>query len=164
MCCYEELFVQTNIRKFVQFTKIAKISCVPNFVALLCFHWSVWLSSVLAAVCKHGRHGYNCVEECTCLNGATCHHRDGSCTCAEGFENADCSQGEHYPLKSNFFSSVSHSSQPPLNKPLLHSRSVSENQIISMKLSVSLIKRSCYCVLALSTSRFEHCCGSKMIM
>ncbi len=36
-------------------------------------------------MCPEGSHGVGCSENCKCQNGASCSHRDGSCSCTPGW-------------------------------------------------------------------------------
>ena len=38
--------------------------------------------------CQQGHFGSDCLLNCQCLNGATCHHVTGECTCAPGYQGA----------------------------------------------------------------------------
>ena len=42
--------------------------------------------------CGNGTWGYKCMENCTCFNGATCHHVTGECQCTEGWTGSTCTE------------------------------------------------------------------------
>ena len=49
---------------------------------------------VVVTECPSGSHGYECLEDCQCQNGALCDPVNGACSCAAGWQGTFCEQGE----------------------------------------------------------------------
>ncbi|XP_077981658.1 uncharacterized protein LOC144436685 [Glandiceps talaboti] len=41
--------------------------------------------------CPSGKYGGDCSQNCSCINGATCHYFNGECFCVKGWKGDDCS-------------------------------------------------------------------------
>lgn len=46
------------------------------------------------SACPLNTYGPNCAHHCSCVNGARCDEKDGSCDCNAGFYGATCSEGQ----------------------------------------------------------------------
>lgn len=51
---------------------------------------------VVVTECPSGSHGYKCLEDCQCQNGALCDPVNGACSCTAGWQGTFCEQGEEY--------------------------------------------------------------------
>lgn len=68
--------------------------CKQRTLALAkCLHLNCNANCNGALVCPLGKYGTLCRGQCRCLNGATCHHVTGVCSCAEGWDGETCSEG-----------------------------------------------------------------------
>ena len=48
----------------------------------------------ISVACIPGMFGANCASTCTCINGASCNHVNGTCTCQDGFIGVNCKNGK----------------------------------------------------------------------
>ena len=42
------------------------------------------------SACEEGTYGPGCKRSCGCMNGASCDHISGACTCTKGWRGAEC--------------------------------------------------------------------------
>ena len=55
---------------------------------------SVCLSVCSSTECPAPFWGYQCKQTCLCVNGGTCHHANGMCTCPPGWVGPLCNDSE----------------------------------------------------------------------
>lgn len=53
-----------------------------------------WQGKACSETCLPGYYGKECDDECTCQNGASCHHVTGKCTCQPGWKGKRCDKRE----------------------------------------------------------------------
>ena len=53
-----------------------------------------WRGGDCSEPCEHDTFGYNCLQQCHCLNHASCRGNDGFCECLPGWMGPGCSQSK----------------------------------------------------------------------
>lgn len=77
--------------------KCERSSLTPEINELqnFCMRWHPELfTSMCVSACPQGFFGLDCQEKCLCLNGGSCDHVTGVCSCPAGWIGAACDQSE----------------------------------------------------------------------
>lgn len=59
--------------------------CITMIMYMMCYCW---------LECDEGYYGNDCLQQCQCMNGATCDHVTGMCYCTTGWTGAMCEASE----------------------------------------------------------------------